>query len=1253
MALACLLLSATGLVQTDATALAQQLRNFSALKQLDVSSNPELQLLPFGLLRIVAGLESFKCDDCGLQLPAQNFFATPEENPGRIQQFLAGHCSDNDMSSSHPIDIEATADALKYAFDVPDACFVADAIEYIKIFWKRKQDCAPLIVQQLFLSLVSHKMSDSAPTLSLVEAFLDDNSAADILKWKDHASRCAEAISMPKCKRMMLNRALFLGLYEVPVGLQHEYQSSTCTVYLVDRVEDGTRFRVALKFMKNQDEFRREITSRQKMLLHSSCGTQEQLTCSSVGRHKLFSHSSSQPTASQDCIIEAIESYDFSHSLFRSSMCKRPDLVDYDTPCLLVMPAADRNLRAIMDSERITKSSVIKELFHRILHCVNFMHNRGFVHGDIKPRNILRSRGVLRLIDFDASAVIGKQYAWAKHSSAYMPPEALRVLQSIFCSDFAVHEVCDGAEHMVRFTVALPADVAAGCAFIISVSPVNVSAMSKLTLDDEVDLCDCTTINDSVITVTTKHTVSAGDHRFNFSAKFDGSPPVASCMSVAVQLDVSVLLQAQDMDKISLAKCTVFIKSPPKHAASNQMPHQAASQHSLRAAQQLRTHPEVLSHLLQPDPSSSAASSPPYPPFLTESIIESISASIPVLHRCSHSAAGAEATALTHNEYVRCATSVQCILRSMQHAWVSLMQPTAAVDFTASHLPRPNSPPIPSLVPETGSECRPLVPSEPFAFTAAECCVSLECNAGITAIDAARACCCSSLSPTLTIKCEESVAAACTGLCGLAHVSHDIWALGIILYRMSARRSLWNEDDDDNIKDDSGHLLELARWSDDLKQQRLQNIDDTATRLLVSRLLEKQPWNRPTCIDKVLSMPFNEFDVIKLKLQRMVPHDASASSNLVGSIKDLRTGKFSDAAYGLGHYLRVAADWDESAACRLAGMREEVERLKDCPGCAHVQADVLLLLQRGEAHTTLQLALALAELKNHREYGTQHSAAAVAAAAGIVEAYRLEIRGAGGWHYGLPNTISWPVEFINFGFKTFKQPMCQACRDYCLDFSSIAFDLHYIVEEAAVEKIFWNGTRDSGRAGLRLEDFMAQPQARDLLKEELIALRFYTSHSFDSINEALRDQSRTAAHPLPGMVTNIQRGLKKLRARDSDRACSKQTMVLWRGMSGMQLPAAFNEEGGTELAPMSTTSDLSVAIGYAVKQDTRAALLFRIVTRNNLERGADVQWLSMFPGESETLFPPLTFLQRTRIEPQTVAHNGVMVTVVELSTSLA
>jgi len=480
-----------------------------------------------------------------------------------------------------------------------------------------------------------------------------------------------------------------------------------------------------------------------------------------------------------------------------------------------------------------------------------------------------------------------------------------------------------------------------------------------------------------------------------------------------------------------------------------------------------------------------------------------------------------------------------------------------------------------------------------------------------------------------------------------------MWALGVILYRFCARQSLFIEDDEDNIKDDSGYMLELVLWTDAFKQERLQKIDDTATRELVSKLLEKEPWKRPRSIDDVLSMPFHERDVIALKLQQMVPHDAHQSSNFVGSVKDLRTGKFSDAAFGLRPYLKVADDWDEAAARTLQGMQDEVKRLKDCDACARVQADVLKRLGRSEAPATQQLAAALAELKEQRQKRETPSAA------DKVNKLRSEISAAGGWHYGMRNSIEWKDAdvSVNYGTftKIFSQPMCSACKAYNLDYSSIHADLHYIMHEAAVEKKEWNGVRDCGRAGHRLEDFAELPQAKaaKLKKEEVAGLRFYTSHSFNALNIPMRDQERQGPHPLPGIMMNIQAALKQLRALGSEDASSKQTVVLWRGMSYMKLPEEFSAHGGTELAPMSTTTDVSVAISYAIKKDTRSALLFRFVTRNNLERGADVQWLSMFPGESETLFPPLTFLQRTRTEPQKVVHNGVEVTIVELSATLA
>jgi len=959
-----------------------------------------------------------------------------------------------------PNDLESVADAMKSLLDSPSTDCAPDVVALINELLKQGWEHAQIFAQQLWVSLVSHKSSDTESILALVEKFLDEHSdhVSDIMKWRDYGGRSAEANSMPKCKRAMTNRVFFLGLYDIPDVVQHEYMSATCTLYIVDRVEGDKKTRVALKFMKNEDEFLREISSRQQ-LLAPSVGQQE---------------------TPQDCIIEIIESYDVSHAAFQGAVQKRKGLVDYDHPCLLVMPAAERSLRAIMDSERITKSSAIKEMFHRILTCVKYMHDRGFIHGDVKPRNIVRWLRSLKLIDLDASAQIGKDCAWSKHSSAYVPPEAVCLCISLRSDEFMIVDASNSAECTVSLTFLFPIDIPSGTSFTITIVPVSVTAVHNFTLD-ATDCRGCISVKDCTIIVTSNSALPAGKHNFVIVIAFQGNLPAAECMRAELQHVVNTLDAAEGMSKDSLAKCVVSIKHPK-----------------------------------------------------------------------TGTALGAVGSYCTCSQFSR----------------------------ARAHAP----------------DC-------------------------------------------------------CTGVCGVAHPSHDMWALGVILYRLCAREAIWFENDEDNIKDDSGHLLELALWTDGLKMQRLQKIEDTATRALVSNLLEKDPWKRPRCIHDVLSMPFDETDIVRLKLQYLVPHESCHSSNLVGNIVDIQTGKFSDAAYGLRPYLKVTASWNEEAACSLKGMQDEVELLTECSNCAKIQAGVLKQLGRNEYDSTQKLANALAELEEQRKQGVALTSW------DSVAALRSEISANGGWYYGMPNAslIDWPSETVKVGLKTFNQPMCKACQDYCLDHSSISADLHYIIYEAAVEKQEWNGIRDHGRAGHRVADFMFKPQAQEarLTVEEMVALRFYTSHSFESINRPMRDMQRSGPHPLAGIVTNMQRGLKKLRALGSNAMASKQTVVLWRGMSSMKLSDEFSSEGGTELAPMSTTTDVSVAISYAVKKETRSALLFRFVTRNNLERGADVQWLSMFPGESEILFPPLTFLQRTRSVPHVIECNGVVVTVVELSTTLA
>jgi hypothetical protein len=86
-----------------------------------------------------------------------------------------------------------------------------------------------------------------------------------------------------------------------------------------------------------------------------------------------------------------------------------------------------------------------------------------------------------------------------------------------------------------------------------------------------------------------------------------------------------------------------------------------------------------------------------------------------------------------------------------------------------------------------------------------------------------------------------------------------------------------------------------------------------------------------------------------------------------------------------------------------------------------------------------------------------------------------------------------------------------------------------------------------------------------------------------------------------------------------------------------------------QLAPMSTTTNLKTAVDYSFSKES---LLFKIVTRNKLQRGADLQWVSAFPAEAEILYPPLTYLQPTG-RTQVIQVDECRLTVVEVYPTLA
>lgn len=99
----------------------------------------------------------------------------------------------------------------------------------------------------------------------------------------------------------------------------------------------------------------------------------------------------------------------------------------------------------------------------------------------------------------------------------------------------------------------------------------------------------------------------------------------------------------------------------------------------------------------------------------------------------------------------------------------------------------------------------------------------------------------------------------------------------------------------------------------------------------------------------------------------------------------------------------------------------------------------------------------------------------------------------------------------------------------------------------------------------------------------------------------------------------------------------------------MRITKQFIEKGGTELGALSTTTALGVAIDFS---RSNRSLIFKIVTQNQLQRGADLHWLSVFPTEKEVLFPPLTYMQPTGLS-QEVEIDGSHFTIVEVQTTQA
>jgi len=190
------------------------------------------------------------------------------------------------------------------------------------------------------------------------------------------------------------------------------------------------------------------------------------------------------------------------------------------------------------------------------------------------------------------------------------------------------------------------------------------------------------------------------------------------------------------------------------------------------------------------------------------------------------------------------------------------------------------------------------------------------------------------------------------------------------------------------------------------------------------------------------------------------------------------------------------------------------------------------------------------------------------------------------------------------------------------------------------------GAKGEALMGMTLRDFCQSAQAVSAKLDDthVAALRIYTTAAYKELNDPLRDVAGVDAHPLPVTISFLTAAIGKLRVIGAEHKDARKQLDLWRGMRDVTLPDAFLQQGGTELAPMSSTANLALAVQYSLSQES---LLFKLRTDSFMARGASIAFLSVFPAEEEVLFPPLSYLNPTGKE-EVLRHGDRSVRVVEV-----
>lgn len=180
-----------------------------------------------------------------------------------------------------------------------------------------------------------------------------------------------------------------------------------------------------------------------------------------------------------------------------------------------------------------------------------------------------------------------------------------------------------------------------------------------------------------------------------------------------------------------------------------------------------------------------------------------------------------------------------------------------------------------------------------------------------------------------------------------------------------------------------------------------------------------------------------------------------------------------------------------------------------------------------------------------------------------------------------------------------------------------------------------------------VEELMKTAEAKRacLEPEHIVALRLYTTTTYKSINDPLRRKPEPKT-PLPLAATTyfIAVGLSRMRRYHADQPDAYTPKTFFRGLKDVEVATQFMQsgQGGCEFSCLSTSSDKLVAIEFAIEKRKQKSLIFKIETKDFMDRGADISFLSLYPDEVEMLWPPLMLMKpiSNEVAFETVVYGG-------------